>query len=153
MLLLILGLIMVGFIVLAKITNVLDLDTMWLEAYMFIGFIIGVIACIGLWHNTTKLIDNKTIDNKIAIYQEENKKLEEKIETTVKGYMDFENDTYKELKTESYINLVNLYPELKSDKLIQEQIKTYQKNSEEIKELKVKKAKSTVYKWWIYFGK
>ena len=153
MLLLILGLIMVGFIVLAKITNVLDLDTMWLEAYMFIGFIIGVIACIGLWHNTTKLIDNKTIDNKIAIYQEENKKLEEKIETTVKGYMDFENDTYKELKTESYINLVNLYPELKTDKLIQEQIKTYQKNSEEIKELKVKKAKSTVYKWWIYFGK
>lgn len=153
MLILIIVLSILGIIGAFIVDEKLDGEMFFSIGVGIINILVILIAGIALIYNTSKLIDNRTIDNKIAIYQEENEKLEGKIETTVKGYMDFEKDAYKGVKVESYISLVNLYPELKADKLIQEQINTYQKNSEKIKDLRVKKAKTTVYKWWIYFGK
>lgn len=108
--------------------------------------ILGFLLVVGCY------ISNPNIDAKISMYQEENKNIEEKIEVTVKQYMGFEKDTYKNLKVDSYINLVNTYPKLKSDKLIQQQIKTYNKNSEEIKSLKLEKLNQQAYKWWLHFG-
>lgn len=102
---------------------------------------------------TVEYVGNRTVDDKIAMYQEENKKIEEKIEVTVKQYMDFEKDTYKNLKVDTYINLVSLYPELKSDTLIKEQIKTYQKNNDKIKDLKLAKIDQKTRKWWLFFGR
>lgn len=98
------------------------------------------------------LIECRVVDNKIELYQNQNKEIEQKIEITVKQYMDFETNTYKELKPDSYINLVSLYPELKADKLVQQQIKLYTENNETITSLKEQKINKTVYKWWIYFG-
>lgn len=99
------------------------------------------------------LTDCRVVDKKIELYQNQNKEIEKKIEVTVKQYMNFETDTYKELKSDSFINLVNLYPDLKSDKLVQQQIELYTKNNEVITQLKEEKINETVYKWWIYFGK
>lgn len=111
--------------------------------------IFGVITlCI-----TMEYVGTRTVDAKIAMYQEENKAIEEKIEATVKQYMSFEKDTYKDLKVDSYINLVSLYPELKSDTLIKEQINTYQENSETIIGLKESKIDRQALKWWLFFGK
>ena len=97
--------------------------------------------------------EGKVINKKIALYEKENKELEEKIEVTVKGYMDFEKETYKELKADNYMNLVNLYPELKSDKLVQKQISTYQANKNKIIELELEKINVKKSKWWLYFGR
>lgn len=112
-----------------------------------------VINLIGLFIMAILLVDCRVIDSKIELYQNQNKDIEQKIEITVKQYMDFEKDTYKELKSDSYINLVNLYPELKSDTLVQQQIELYTKNNETITGLKQEKINETLYKWWIYFGK
>jgi Zn ribbon nucleic-acid-binding protein len=117
-----------------------------------IGGLGSMIAIVGMLVMVACYIDACRAEDKIAMYQEENKKIEEKIEVTVKQYMNFEKDTYKELKVDSYINLVSLYPDLKSDKLIKEQIKTYQKNSEKIIELKETKINKKTYKWWLNFG-
>lgn len=100
---------------------------------------------------TISYVNSRTCDEKIVMYEEENKKIEKKIEATVKQYMDFEKDTYSKLKTDSYINLVSLYPELKSDKLIQEQIETYQENSDTIISLKEKKINRKTLKWWLFW--
>ena len=111
--------------------------------------IFGVITiCV-----TVEYIGTRTVDAKIVMYQEENKAIEQKIEATVKQYMSFEKDTYKDLKVDSYINLVSLYPELKSDTLIKEQIQTYQENSETIIGLKESKIDRQALKWWLFFGK
>ncbi len=99
------------------------------------------------------LISCRTVDDKIKLYENQNKNIEEKIEVVVKQYMDFEKDTFKELKPDSYINLVNLYPELKTDKMVQQQIDLYTQNNEYITSLKEQKIEKTIYKWWIYFGK
>lgn len=100
-----------------------------------------------------KIINGRVIDQKIELIENQNKDIESKIEITVKKYMDFEKETYIELTTDSYIQLVNLYPNLKSDTLIQEQIKIYEENNKSIIELKKEKIDISNYKWWVYFGK
>ena len=113
-------------------------------SFLLIGITLGVII---------DYVGTSKVDAKIVMYQEENKAIEEKIEATVKQYMSFEKDTYKDLKVDSYINLVSLYPELKSDTLIKEQIKAYQENSETIIGLKESKIDRQALKWWLFFGK
>lgn len=94
----------------------------------------------------------KKIDEIIAMYQEENQSIENRMDDLVKGYMDYEKNTLTEFAPESSITLVSLYPELKSDELIQKQIEVYMKNNENIKALKEKKIYASVYRWWLYFG-
>lgn len=116
-------------------------------------FPILIFEIIALIIFIASLVSCRVIDDKIKLYEKQNKNIEEKIEIVVKQYMDFEKDTFKELKSDTYINLVNLYPELKTDKMIQQQIDLYIKNNEEITALKESKIDETIYKWWIYFGK
>lgn len=47
---------------------------------------------------------------------------------------------------------VALYPELKSDTLVQSQIEVYVENNKAIKELKSSAINASVYRWWLYFG-
>ena len=113
-----------------------------------VGIVVLVLICM-----TTLLVKTLTIDEMIEMYTEENKNIENQIELVVDKYMEFENDTFIGLKSESFITLVSLYPELKSDELVKEQISLYQSNNAELKELKKQKINTKVYKWWIYFGK
>lgn len=94
------------------------------------------------------------IDEKIAMYEEENIKIEEKVRNSVKGYMDFENDTLKNLiDTSDLQTLLIKYPELNSNELVKMEIETYKENSQKIKELKEKSITRHRKAWWIYFGK
>ena len=75
------------------------------------------------------------IDKKIAIYQEENQKIEQSIDTLVESYMAYEKDLIFEVKPDSSIQLISLYPELSADELVKAQINTYVENNQKIKEL------------------
>lgn len=99
------------------------------------------------------LVSNgRTIDEKITMYQEENNKIEKQLDTLVSNYMNYESNTYEKFKSESSITLVSMYPELKSDKLVEEQISVYEENNKKIRELKEDKINLKVKKWWLYFG-
>ena len=102
---------------------------------------------------TAMLVSTFSVNEMIEMYTEENKNIENQIEIVVDKYMEFENQTFVELKSESFITLVSLYPELKSDELVKDQISLYQSNNAKLKELKSKKINARIYKWWIYFGK
>lgn len=102
---------------------------------------------------TVALVNTRAIDNKIELYTEQNKKIENQVEIAVKNYMNFESDTYKDLKIDSYITLANLYPELKSNVLVQQQINLYLDNNKKIISLNEKKINKKIYAWWLYFGK
>ena len=43
---------------------------------------------------------SSTLDNKITMYEEENSKIEESITTAVEGYMNFEQETFENLKVD-----------------------------------------------------
>jgi hypothetical protein len=122
-------------------------------------------GCIGVLGGTTilcaltaiivlgvKVSNLEVIDDKIAMYQEENTKIEEQIVTAVEGYQKYETDIFKNAKTDSAIALVSLYPELKSDTLVQKQIEVYVSNNKNITYLKEQQIQGDVYRWWLYFG-
>lgn len=93
-----------------------------------------------------------TVDNRIEMYQEENAKIEEQISVAVQQYQDYETEIFNDLKPESAVTLVSLYPELKSDSLVQKQLDVYLANNQKIKELKEEKIMGSVTRWWGYFG-
>lgn len=102
---------------------------------------------------TDDAISGKYIDEKISMYQEENANIEEQIDTLVQSYMKYETETFLEFKSENFMALVSLYPELNSDELVQQQISVYTENNKKIKELKEQKIDVAKSKWWLYFGK
>ena len=126
------------------------------EFYLIMIIVFGFLTAIFfIW--TFSLINTvgtgSTIERKIVMYEEENASIEESIDVTVRNYMDFEASTYGELKDKDAINLVSLFPELKSDSLVQKQIEVYLSNNAKIKELKEDEIDLSKAKWKLYFGR
>lgn len=115
-----------------------------------VGTIISTIVSIVL---LICVLNRVNIDKKIALYEEENTKIEQQIADTVKQYQEYETGIFTEVSPEDSITLVALYPELKSDALVQSQINVYVENNKAIKELKSLAINASVYRWWLYFGK
>lgn len=145
---------------------ILGISIIWCVALWFIdrygdwdgllGAFLGsipLVMCIVVAISLTVQVSNlSVIDQKIAMYEHENAKIEQQIETAITAYQQHEKDVFTEVKPDSYIQLVSIYPELKSDTLVKEQIKTYQSNNKKIKELKVTAINGNVKRWWLYFG-
>lgn len=94
------------------------------------------------------------IDEKIAMYEEENARIEAQINVVVEKYMKYEQETFSDIKNEeSAITLVTLFPELKSDELVQTQINVYLSNNAKIKELKEKKIDMQTKRWILFLKK
>ena len=93
------------------------------------------------------------VPSKIAMYEEENARIESQISSTVQHYMEYEKDIiYKVSDDESAIELVSLYPELSSDTLVSKEIDAYTKNNEAIKELKNAELNKPIWKFLLFFG-
>lgn len=99
------------------------------------------------------VLNRFNIEKKIALYEEENVKIEQQIADTVKQYQEYETGIFTEVSPKDSITLVALYPELKSDILVQSQINVYVENNKTIKELKSLAINASGYRWWLYFGK
>lgn len=119
---------------------------------VFLGTIPLVICIIVAIFLTAQVSNLSVIDQKVEMYEQENTKIEQQIETAVTAYQQHEKDVFTSVKPNSYIQLVSLYPELKSDTLVKAQIKTYQSNNKKIKELKEQAINGNVKRWWLYFG-
>lgn len=122
------------------------------------GFFFGV-GCIGLIiAGVTLIIILSTfpynVDKKIPMYEEENAKIETKVKETVRVYMEYEQETYKNLvETSDLTTLLLKYPELNSNELIKEEINTYKENNNKLKSLKERQIDKSLMAWWLYFGK
>ena len=113
-----------------------------------LGLVIAI-CCL-----STTVATESTIDSKIEMYQEENTNIEQDVDKIGKEYLEHEHDTFADLNTEeSSITLVTLFPELKSDTLVQQQLEIYVDNNAKIKSLKEEKIVIAKIKWILYFGK
>ena len=108
-----------------------------------VGFIllIDVLVCIYDYYETTTLADQK-----IQLYTEQNKDIENKVTVVVDKYLVHEKDIYAELKPKTKITLASTYPELQSNKLVQQQIQLYNENNKKITNCKLQKIKSKFYR-------
>ena len=107
------------------------------------GFILlmAVLVCTYDYYETTTLADQK-----IKLYTEQNKDIENKVAIVVDKYLEHEKDTYATLKPKTKITLASTYPELQSNKLVQQQIQLYNENNKKITNCKLQKIKSQFYR-------
>lgn len=117
-----------------------------------IGAIVGFSALLGLIIVGVNVKSLSVIDDRIVMYEEENARIEQQIADVVEQYQKYETDIFREVAPESAVTMVSLYPELKSDSLVQAQIEVYAENNKTIRDLRDKQIKGNVYRWWLYFG-
>lgn len=121
------------------------------------GAIASVICIVVMIFVVNDVLTYNQMDDRIALYQEENVRIEEQIKTTVEAYQEYEKEIFEnidleKISGEKLILLASVYPELKSDTLVQELISVYVENNNQIKELKTKKLDYKISCWWLYFG-
>ena len=122
-------------------------------AFQIIGAIVIISSIMAFIVLLKCVLDRVGIDKKIAMYEEENTKIEQQIADVVKQYQEHESGIFTKVAPEGAMTLVTLYPELKSDTLVQSQIEVYIENNKAIKELKSMAVNASFYRWWLYFGK
>lgn len=113
---------------------------------------VDILLVVILFKFLSDIYSYQGVNQKIKMYETQNRQLERKIDVTVKSYMDHEKDTYKEFKAGDGMALITTYPELRSNELVKKQMDTYQSNNRKIAKLKEKEIDCNVTKWWIYFG-
>lgn len=117
-----------------------------------ISFILGMALLILVMVVIILKVDCLNVNEKIMMYETENKKIESDIKTIVENYQDYESKIFGDIKNISVNSLVTMFPELKSDTLVNKQIETYIANNNEIKDLKEMEIDGKKIKWLIYFG-
>ena len=127
------------------------------DLFFALAWAFGVVASamiVTICCLTPKVATASIIDDKIAMYQEENATIEQDIDRIVEEYLKHEHDTFTDLKTEeSSITLVALFPKLRSDTLVQQQLEIYVANNAKIRSLREEKIDIAKLKWLLYFGK
>jgi hypothetical protein len=112
---------------------------------------------LGVCMLSANFINYSSAENKIIVVEQSNAELEAEITESVKSYIAYESKELKELKPDcssaELIAFAETYPELKSAKLIQEQINTYKENKQEIVELKKEKENDkSIIKFWTFIN-
>lgn len=126
---------------------------------VFIGGILELCVVTGIIVAGVNISRLQVADSKIAMYEEENNKIQEQISSIVENYKDYEKNTYTEslknidIKNTDVVVLAQLYPDLKADGMVTKQMDIYTENNNKIKELKEQKLDYQIAKWWLYFGK
>lgn len=109
----------------------------------FAAFVLLILVLI-FTYNYYKII---TVSNQeIQLYTEQNKDIEDKVAVVVDKYLAHEKDTYTELKPKTKITLASTYPELQSNKLVQQQMKLYNENNKKLTNCKLQKIKAKFYR-------
>ena len=123
------------------------------EVFSGFGSLISVVALIGVIINIGILINGRTLDDKIAMYEQENAAIEQSVDVLVKDYYRHESDTYSSLTPENAVLFASAYPELQSNELATKQLEIYVENNNKIKELKEDQINLSRNRFWLYFGR
>ena len=123
------------------------------EFFVGIGSIVCIIALVGIFINIDYLIRGRTLDDKIAMYEQENAAIEQSVDVFVKDYYRHESDTYSSLTPENAVLFASAYPELQSNELATKQLEIYVDNNNKIKELKEDQINLSRNRFWLYFGR
>ena len=122
------------------------------EVFSVFGGMISFVALIGILVNIGILLNGRTLDDKIAMYEQENAEIEQSVNVFVKDYYRHESDTYSSLTPENAVLFASAYPELQSNELATKQLEIYVENNNKIKELKEDQINLSRNRFWLYFG-
>jgi hypothetical protein len=115
----------------------------------FIG-VISIVAILGCWGVYS--YRTETINSQLEVLESQNAIILSQIEPVIQKALDFESNTYKELKVnpENIITLSQIYPDLKDNSFIQTQLSVILTNQQQITQLKLNKATLNAFHFWIW---
>lgn len=143
---------MIVFIILGNNTQKHD-DIGFLVGALLTGFIAFVLLIPVVYQSYQVFCRANTIQTQIEMYEEENSKIEEKINTVVQDYLEHEKETYKDIKPENVIAALSMFPELNSSELVKKEIEIYQSNEAKLIELKEEQITGIpMARYLLYFG-
>ena len=102
---------------------------------------------------TCELSEANTLDQRIDLIQDQNYKIEERLEEAVQAYIDLKHSEGKDVTIDNRMNSIFAIPELQNNTMIQTEVTQFSKNETEILNLEQKKLRIGYYKWLLYFGK
>ena len=117
-----------------------------------VGLLFAVISILAGVIVGFEVTEASVLDARIAMYTDENERIEQQVAEVVRQYQQYETDIFTEVNPENAITLVALYPDLKSDSLVQSQIELYTENNRAIRSMKDENIKANTLRWWLYFG-
>lgn len=118
-----------------------------------VGFSFAVVAGIAAIILTCCCFDVAKIDEKIELYEVENAAIEQRMMEIVQRYQAREQEIFGEITEKNAMTYITLYPELRSDSLIEKQMTLYYSNHEKLVYLKEQQLMAPLYRWWVYFGR
>lgn len=143
---------LVIFIILGILGRRYDYDTAGIFGSIM-SFCLATVALVAMIVLICEASCASVLKDKIEMYEEENAAIETQIADIVKGYQKYEQEAFTEFSYDDAVTMVSLYPELKSDTLVQKQIEVYVENNSKIKELREQEITAEVVRWWLYFGR
>jgi hypothetical protein len=117
-----------------------------------IGFVIAFVGFIFALAFTCMCVDTAKTEEKIEMYETENAKIEQQMMVIVQKYQEYEQEIFGEVTEKNVMFYITLYPELRSDSLVEKQMSIYYSNHEKIAKLKENQIMASLYRWWVYFG-
>lgn len=122
-------------------------DTFILGSFIGGMSIIAILGCWGVYSYRTE-----TINSQLEVLESQNAIILSQIEPVIQKALDFESNTYKELKVnpENIITISQIYPDLKDNSFIQTQLNVILTNQQQITQLKLNKATLNAFHFWIW---
>ena len=144
---------MIVFIILGNSTQKHNDKIGFFVGALLAGFIAFVLLISVVYQSYQVFCRANTIQTQIEMYEEENSKIEEKINTVVQDYLEHEKETYKDIKPENVIAALSMFPELNSSELVKKEIEIYQSNEAKLIELKEEQITGIpMARFLLYFG-
>lgn len=142
-------------ILLVAVGIIIDIKTDSLEMGVIISVIGGahailwILPCIFVG---IAISSGTTLEEKISLMEAENSNIDTQICEIVEGYKDFEKSTLEGVSNKSANVLVELYPDLKTNELVQKQMEIYMSNKNKVVSLQEDLINQKPLRWWLYFG-
>lgn len=139
------------FILIFIIGLIVEIEDLITPAFFFMLIAMGILIGVGISYNNVK----STATSKLEVLNEQNEIVFTQIEPLVQQALNYESNTYKELKLtpENIVAFGSMYPQLQANSFIQSQINIIIENQKEIKDLKLKIASLNAYRLWLFTKK
>lgn len=134
-----------------------ELDDLFYEHIALFTVDIVAIAAFGVaflasFYFAESVVKGNLVDEKIAVVEEQNAEIENKVKVVVENYLVHESSTYETLKPDDVMVAATMYPALQSNQVVQEQLEVYEENNKKIVSLREEKIDAKIARWWLYFG-
>lgn len=133
-----------------------DKRNSYIEAPQMLMITFGIFLLIastgGMIWNGIQVQESFVVQERIDMYEEQNNKIETDMSEMVSSYMQYEGQTFKDVTKDNAMQLVEIYPNLKTNELVKSNMELHQQNIKTINELKDRQIHYKIAKWWLYFG-